>query len=165
MFQASKETAMSYVVTGLSPEPFRHLFDLSDEALAAQGVLRRTVDASPGFPCRVSLEDAEVGDTVLLMNYEHQPAATPFRARHAIYVSQGAREAVRAIDEVPGAIRHRAYISLRAFDEAGMLVDAEVAPGAELEPVIERQLARPDVAYLHAHYAAMGCYAARIDRA
>jgi hypothetical protein len=156
---------MSYVVTGLSPVPFRHLFDLSDAALAEQGVLRRTVDASPGFPCRISLEDAEPGDTVLLMNYEHQPADSPFRARHAIYVSQGAREARRTVDEIPGAIRRRAFISLRAFDAAGMLVDAEVAPGAALEPVIERQLAQPNVAYLHAHYAAMGCFAARIDRA
>jgi hypothetical protein len=156
---------MSYVVTGLSPEPFRHLFDLSDAALAEQGVLRRTVDANPGFPCRVSLEDAEPGDTVLLMNYEHQPADSPFRARHAIYVSQGAREARRTVDAIPGAIRRRAFISLRAFDAAGMLVDAEVAPGEALEPVIERQLALPTVAYLHAHYAAMGCYAARIDRA
>jgi len=155
---------MSYVVTGLSPEPFRPLFELSDEALAAQGVLRRTVDANPGFPCRVSLDDAAVGDTVLLLNYEHQSADTPFRARHAIYVSQGAREAVRTVDEAPAAIRRRAFISLRAFDEAGMLVDAEVAPGAELDPVIARLLARPDAAYLHAHYAAMGCFAARIDR-
>ena len=156
---------MSYVVTGLSPEPFRHLFALSDAALAEQGVLRRTVDASPGFPCRVSLEDAEPGDTVLLMNYEHQPADSPFRARHAIYVSQGAQEARRTVDAIPGAIRRRAFISLRAFDAAGMLVDAEVAAGEALEPVIERQLALPTVAYLHAHYAAMGCYAARIDRA
>jgi hypothetical protein len=165
MFRAAKETPMSYVVTGLSPEPFRHLFDLSDEALAAQGILRRHVDTSPGFPCRVSLEDAAVGDAVLLMNYEHQPADSPFRSRHAIYVSQGAREARRTVDEIPGAIRRRAFISVRAFDEAGMLLDAEVAPGAELEPIIERQLAMPNVAYLHAHYAAMGCYAARIDRA
>jgi hypothetical protein len=156
---------MSFVVSGLSPEPFRHLFDLSDEALAERGVLRRQVDASPGFPCRVTLEDAEPGDTVLLLNYEHQPAASPFRASHAIFISQRAHEARRAVDEVPGAIRARAFISLRAFDRDGMIVDAAVAPGSELEPVIERQLAIPGVAYLHAHYAAMGCYAARIDRA
>jgi hypothetical protein len=156
---------MSYVVTGLSPEPFRHLFDLSDEALAERGVLRKRVDAKPGFPCRVTLEDAEVGDTVLLLNYEHQPADSPFRASHAIYVSQGARETRRAVDEAPGALRARAHVSLRAFDEAGMMVDAAIAPGAELDPVIERLMAIPGVAYLHAHYAAMGCYAARIDRA
>jgi hypothetical protein len=156
---------MSYVVTGLSPEPFRHLFDLTDEALAERGVLRRQVDANPGFPCRVTLEDAEPGDTVLLMNYQHQPADSPFRASHAIFVSQGGQAARRTVDALPGSIRTRPFISLRAFDDDGMIVDAAVAPGAELEPVIERQLAIPGVAYLHAHYAAMGCYAARIDRA
>jgi hypothetical protein len=156
---------MSYVVTGLSPEPFRPLFDLSDAALAERGILRRQVDANPGFPCRVSLEDAQPGDIVLLMNYEHQPADSPFRASHAIFVSEGAREARRTIDELPGSIRSRPFISLRAFDDDGMIVDAAVAPGSELEPVIERQLAIPGVAYLHAHYAGMGCYAARIDRA
>lgn len=155
---------MSYVVTGLAPEPFRPLFDLSDAVLAERGIVRRKVDVSPGFPCRVTLEDAEPGDTVLLLNYQHQPADSPFRASHAIFVSQGARAARRTVDELPGSIRNRAFISLRAFDHAGMMLDAAVAPGSELEPVIERQLGLAGVAYLHAHYAAMGCYAARIDR-
>ena len=155
---------MSFVVSALPAEPFAPLFDLSDEALAAQGALRRTVDAKPGFPCRVSLEDAEPGETVLLLNYEHQSADTPFRARHAIYVRQGARQAELAAGEVPVLFRHR-IMSLRAFDEAGMMRAAEVAPGEVLEPAVERLLATPEVAYLHAHYAGMGCYAARIDRA
>ena len=156
---------MSYVITGLSPEPFQPLFDLSDAALAEREIVRRLVDANPGFPCRVTLEDAKLGDTVLLMNYEHQPADSPFRASHAIFVSQEAHEARRIVDALPGSIRTRPFISLRAFDDDGMIIDAAVTPGAELEPVIERQLAIPGVTYLHAHYAGMGCYAARIDRA
>ena len=156
---------MSFIVSGLPMDPFRPLFGLSDEALAEQGVIRRTVDANPGFPCRITLEDAQPGETVLLLNYEHQPADTPYRARHAIYVSEQAQETRRAVDEIPGALRVRKAISLRAFDEAGMMLDAEVAPGAELEPAIERLLDLPGVAYLHAHNAGMGCYAARIDRA
>ncbi len=155
---------MSFIVSALPAAPFQPLFGLSDEALAELGVLRRAVDAKPGFPCRVSLEDAEPGETVLLMNYEHQPADTPFRARHAIFVREGAATAVLAADEVPSAFRGR-VMSLRAFSDVGMMLDAEVAPGAELEPAVERLLAKPDVAYLHAHYAGMGCYAARIDRA
>jgi hypothetical protein len=155
---------MSFVVSALPAEPFGALFALSDAELAAQGALRRTVDAKPGFPCRVSLEDAEPGETVILLNYEHQSADTPFRARHAIYVRQGAAQAELAKDEVPALFRHR-IMSLRAFDGAGMMRAAEVAPGETLEPAVERLLARPEVAYLHAHYAGMGCYAARIDRA
>jgi hypothetical protein len=154
---------MSFVVSGLPLEAFRPLFGLSDAALAAQGVIRRSVDAPRGFPCRITLEDAHPGETVLLLNYEHQPADTPYRARHAIYVSEAALETRRAVDEVPGALRSRT-LSLRAFDEAGMMLDAEVAAGADLEPAIERLLALPGAAYLHAHNAGMGCYAARIDR-
>lgn len=155
---------MSYVVSGLPLEPFRPLFGLSDAALAAKGIIRRLVDAPSGFPCRVTLEDAQPGETVLLLNYEHQPAETPYRSRHAIYVSEQARETRVCLDALPGALTRRKHISLRAFDAAGMMLDAEVAPGAALEPAIERLFAREDVAYLHAHNAGMGCYAARLDR-
>lgn len=155
---------MAYVVSGLPLEPFRPLFGLSDDALAERGVVRYAVDANPGFPCRVTLEDALPGETVLLLNYEHQPADTPYRSRHAIFVSEQARETRRAVNEIPGALRVRKALSIRAFDDAGMMLDAEIAAGAELQPVIERLLAVPGVAYLHVHNAGRGCYAARIDR-
>ena len=155
---------MSFVVSALPAEPFQPLFALSDADLAARGAMRRTVDANPGFPCRVSLEDAEPGETVLLLNYEHQSADTPFRARHAIYVREGAPRAELTAGEMPPVFRDR-ILSLRAFDGVGMLRAAEVAQGEALEPAVERLLANPEVAYLHAHYAGMGCYAARIDRA
>jgi hypothetical protein len=156
---------MSFIVSALPIELFRPLFGLADEALAERGVIRRRVDAHPGFPCRVTLEDAAIGETVLLLNYEHQPADTPFRASHAIYVREQGVQADLQVAEIPSVLRRRPHISLRAFDEAGMMIDATVAPGAELKPAIEAMLQQPDVAYLHAHYAGMGCYAARIDRA
>ncbi|HEY2751825.1 DUF1203 domain-containing protein [Phenylobacterium sp.] len=154
---------MSFIVSGLPLEPFRPLFGLSDEALAQQGVLRLKVDAKPGFPCRITLEDAEPGETVLLLNYEHQPAETPYRSRHAIFVNERACETRRAFNEIPGALRERAILSLRAYDEVGMMLDAAIVPGADLETAIERLLALPGVSYLHAHNAGRGCYAARID--
>jgi hypothetical protein len=156
---------MSFVITGLPLEDFRPLFGLSDEALAERGILRRTADADRGFPCRLTLADARAGDTLLLMNYEHQPANTPFRASHAIFVNETANESARYVDRVAPALAAREHISLRAFDEGGMMLDAAVAPGSDLKPAIEGLLGRADVAYLHAHYAGMGCYAARIDRA
>lgn len=165
MFRVTKETLMSYVVSGLPLEPFRPLFGLSDAALAERGVIRQTVDAPAGFPCRVTLEDAQPGETVLLLNYEHQPADTPYRSRHAIFVSEQAHETRHATDEIPGALAARKALSLRAFDADGMMVDADLAPGDALEPVITRMFDRPDVAYIHAHNAGRGCYAARIDRA
>jgi hypothetical protein len=154
---------MSFVITGLPIAPFQPLFGLSDEALAERRIVRRTVDA-PGFPCRVTLEDAPVGETVLLLNYEHQPADTPFRATHAIFVREGDYATRRDVDAIPPSLATRPHISLRAFDDEGMMLDATVAPGSDLSPAIEQLLERQDVAYLHAHYAGAGCYAARIDR-
>jgi hypothetical protein len=155
---------MSFIVSSLPIEPFAPLFALSDEALAARGVRRVTADAPNAFPCRVTLDDAAPGETLILLNHEHQAADTPFRARHAIYVREAARAAIQISGAQPAALRRR-LLSLRGFDATGMLRDAEVVEGAAAEPVIARMLAAPDVAYLHAHYAKPGCYAARIDRA
>jgi len=155
---------MSFVVAPLPLAQFQPLFALSDAELAERGVIRRTVDG-PGAPCRVTLQDAEIGETVLLMNYEHQPADTPFRSRHAIFVRQDAQDRSFAPDELPPAFLARQFLSLRAFDDTGMMVDADITPTTDLPAAIDRLLADPQVAYLHAHYAGAGCYAARIERA
>lgn len=154
---------MSFVVSALPVAPFQPLFALSDAELAARGIIRRTVDG-PGAPCRVTLRDAAPGERVLLLNYEHQPADTAFRSRHAIFVREAAADTTFAPGEIPPAFSARAFLSLRAFDEAGMMVDADIVPTADLEAAIPRLLATPGAAYLHAHYAGAGCYAARIDR-
>ena len=155
---------MSFTVSSLPIEPFKPLFDLDDEALAERQMLRVTADARFAFPCRVTLDDAEPGERLILLNYEHQSADTPFRASHAIYVREAAAEAVSTAGELPPALRRR-LLSLRAFDTAGLMRDADVVEGADAPGVIDRLLANPQVAYLHAHYARPGCYAARIDRA
>lgn len=154
---------MSFTIAGLDPEPFEALHRASDAELAARNILRKTVDADPGYPCRVTLADAQIGETVLLLNYEHQPAPTPFRASHAIYVRERAAERVVTTDAIPAALARRT-LSIRAFDEEGMMIDAGVTEGSRAGELIERLFENPRAAYLHAHYAAMGCYAARITR-
>lgn len=154
---------MSYVVTGLSPEPFAPLFGLDEAALAARGVIRMTADSKPGFPCRITLEDADPGETVLLLNHEHHAAETPYRSRHAIFVREAAASPARFEDDLPPALKAR-LLAIRAYDEAGMMIDAEIVEGAQAGPLIERFLADPRAAYLHAHNARRGCFAARIDR-
>jgi Protein of unknown function (DUF1203) len=155
---------MSFRISGLAPEPFSHLFGLDDEALARFGALRYVADTKPGFPCRVTLEDAEPGENVLLLNYVHQSAATPYHASHAIFVREGASHAATFVDEIPDSLRLRP-LSVRAFDATGMMLDADLIDGANLESVIERFLANDATAYLHVHNAKRGCYAARVDRA
>lgn len=155
---------MDFRITGLPPAPFARLFDLDGEALARHRAIRRIVDSKPGAPCRVSLEDAEPGEEVVLVHYEHHPVDSPYRASHAIYVRRLAREAYDRVNEVPPALASR-LLSVRAFDPAGLMVGADLGEGRELPVLLERFLADPAVAYLHAHYARAGCFAARIDRA
>jgi hypothetical protein len=155
---------MSFRVTGLSPEPFRHLYGLSDQELARHGVTRCVADQMPGFPDRIEMRDAEVGETLLLLNHVSQPAKTPYRATHAIFVREGAATAYDRVDEIPEVMRTR-LLSLRAFDASGMMQDADVVDGTDIEAVITRFLQSSRVAYIHVHNAKYGCYSGRIDRA
>jgi hypothetical protein len=154
---------MSFRITGLPLEPFQHLFGLSDQELAARNVIRYIANSKPGFPDRVELRDAEPGESVLLLNYMHQPAPTPFQATHAIFVSESSQNRYDRVNEVPPAMRERT-LSLRAFDNQGLIVTADVIDGKTVESLIERQLDNPEVAYIQAHFAGYGCYASRIER-
>jgi len=155
---------MSFRVQGLDPNQFAHLNGLSDAELTCLGARRYVVDTKPGFPDRIEVRDLDIGERAILLNYEHQPSNTPYRARHAIFVREGAEQALDVVDQLPEVIRIRP-ISLRAFNGAGEMLDADLVHGADLIPVIKHFLTNPEVAYLHAHYAKRGCYAARIIRA
>jgi Protein of unknown function (DUF1203) len=155
---------MSFLVRGLAPQPFRHLFGLDEAALAQHGVQRHIVDKPHAFPDRVELRDGVVGETMLLLNYQHQPADTPYRASHAIFVREGAMQAAEYRDEVPEVMQRR-VVSLRAFDAQHLMVDADLASGEEIAALIVRLFGNAQVAYIQAHYARRGCYAAHIGRA
>jgi len=155
---------MTYVISGLPLETFQPLFGLDDEALAAHHAVRTTAGETGRYPCRVTLQDAKPGETLLLINYEHQDADTPYRSNYAIYVNETAARTRTLTGELPPVLRDRP-IALRAFNEGGMLIAAELALSDDVDAAIGRQFANPDAAYLHAHNAAHGCFAARIDRA
>lgn len=155
---------MSFIISGLDPQEFSHLRNLSDAELKQHRACRVKADAPVGFPCRVSLEDAKPGDSLLLLNYEHQPADSPFRASHAIYVNESANERAVFVDEVPPVLTGRPYISVRGFDNSGMMIDAETAEGSRVQLAIEHLLSNRAIDYLHVHFAGRGCYAARVDR-
>ncbi len=155
---------MNFRIQGLPPGLFTPLFGQPDEALRRSGAERIVVAQSPGYPDRITLDDVPVGQTVLLLNHVHQPEDTPFRASHAIYVRERAPAAFDAVNVVPPALQRR-LIALRAFDHRHHMIDADIAPGADLPALIRRMLADPAAGYLHAHYAKWGCFAARVDRA
>jgi Protein of unknown function (DUF1203) len=155
---------VSFRISGLDAAPFRRFYGLSDDELQSFGVRRLIADEKPGFPDRIELRDVEEGEALLLLNHLHQPADTPYKASHAIFVREWAETPYRAVDETPEALWIRP-ISLRAFDDKGDMIDADLTSGGDLKAPIERLLANPAAAYIHAHYAKRGCYAARIDRA
>lgn len=155
---------MGFRITGLDPEPFRHLFGRSDAELGKLGVRRVRVDAKPGVPDRVEVRDLDPGESALLLNYAHQPADTPYQSRHAIFVREGAERAYDAVDEVPEVLRIRP-LSLRAFDADHMMIDADIVDGEQAKALIDRLFADRATTYIQAHYAKRGCYAARIERA
>jgi hypothetical protein len=159
----TREAPMSFHFKGLQASLFEPLFALDDAALAARGIVRLVADEKPGFPCRVSLADAEVGERVLLLPHPHQPAHSPYNASGPIFVRENARETYDRAGALPEVLRNR-LLSIRAYDARGMMVDADVAEGEAVEPLIAKFFAREAVDYLHVHYARRGCFSCRVER-
>ncbi len=154
---------MDFRITGLSPEPFRHLFDLPDHELKLYRAMRIIADDT-GYPDRIEMCEAATGESLRLLNHVCQPAETPYYATHAIYVRENAVQAYDRINEVPPVMRTR-LLSLRAYNRKGMIIGTEVVHGMETEDAIERLFSDENTAYIHAHNAGRGCYSGRIDRA
>ena len=155
---------MAYRITGLKRDEFESLFALDDDALAARGAMRVTATADKGFPCRISLQDAKAGETLLLLNHTSHEVATPFRSSYAIYVRESVCEAASFEDATPPVFDGRP-LGLRAFDSNGMLRNAALALPGEADARIRALFADEAIAYIHAHNAAHGCFAARVERA
>jgi hypothetical protein len=154
---------MTYLIQGLDPAPFRPLFGLDEAALAARRARRVTSIERPGFPCRVSLEDAEAGESLILLHHVSHEVETPFRSAYAIYVRERADRPAVYADDIPPALSART-LALRAFDADGMLRGALLARPGEADAGIRTLFERPEIAAIHAHNAAAGCFAAKIVR-
>jgi hypothetical protein len=147
----------------LQPDLFQKLFGLTDDELAAQGARRVTADARPGYPCRVSLEDAEPGEELVLLNFVSHDVAGPFRTAYGIYVRKAAEASASYTDEAPHYLDRRT-LGLRGFDVEGMLKGGLLALPGEADAKIRELLDRPEIDTIHAHNAALGCFLARIER-
>jgi hypothetical protein len=154
---------MTYRITGLDPAPYRPLFGLSDEELASRGIVRMIVDEKPSYPCRISLTDRDIGESVLLVNHVSHEVANPYRASHAIFVTEGAEAAGEYVDEVPPVFGPR-VLSLRGFDHDGMMVEAILTQPGEADAGIRKLFENPEIETIHAHNAARGCFSAKIER-
>jgi hypothetical protein len=154
---------MTYLIAGLDPAPYKPLFGAPERYLAGQGILRLIVSEKPGFPCRISLTDRDVGESVLLLNHVSHDVPNPYRASHAIFVTEGILSPATFIDEVPPVFRERA-LSLRGFSKDGMMARAVLAQPGDADSAIRALLEDPAVEAIHAHNAVRGCFSAEIRR-
>ena len=153
----------SFRLVGLSAENFEPFFAMPDAELAELGARRVVADEAFGFPCRVSLADAEVGDELLLLPFEHLSTRSPYRASGPVFVRKGARRAVLEPGVLPPYVTRR-WMSVRAYDADDMMIAADVCDGSDVRGVIEHLLADAAVAFIHLHNAKRGCFSCRVER-
>jgi len=153
----------SFRLVGLSPGTFESFFSMTDDELLALGARRVFADEAVGYPCRVSLADADVGDELLLLPFDHLLTRSPYRSSGPIFVRRGARQALLEPGVIPPYVTRR-WMSARAYDADDMMIAADVCDGSDVRGVIERFIADPAVAFVHLHNAKRGCFSCRVER-
>ena len=153
----------SFRLVGLSADNFEPFFAMNDAELSELGARRVVADEAVGFPCRVSLVDADVGDELLLLPFDHLLTRSPYRACGPVFVRRGARRAVLEAGEIPPYVTRR-WMSVRAYDAGDMMIAADVCDGSDVRGVIERFIADPAVSFVHLHNAKRGCFSCRVER-
>ena len=116
-----------------------------------------TVDKKLSFPCRVSLEDAEIGDEVILLAYQHHKTSSPYQSRGPIFVKKNATTVKPAINKIPKLLNHR-FLSIRGYDKKGMMKASLVTEGQNLKEVLNETFNNREIDYIHIHNAKPGCY-------
>ncbi len=150
-------------ITAISENGYTYLFELNKEQLCVMGALLIRVDENPGYPCRVSLQDVEVGEEVILFPYEHHKTVSPYRAKGPVYIRKNAKEASLKVNEIPKMLEHR-LLSLRVYNAQGMMIDARTMEGKELRVAITSIFQNKKAAYIQVHNASPGCYNCQINR-
>jgi len=153
----------NFIVQPINYTAVQHLFEFDSEKLSKQGIVKMTVDEFPGFPCRVSLEDAEIGEEVLLFTYPHHDADSPYNASGPIFVRKDAQTASFVINEIPKMLEHR-LLSLRAYNQQAMMIDARTVKGEILQEKIKDILQNESVSYIQIHNSGPGCFNCQVNR-
>jgi len=153
----------NFQISALQDSEFNELLSYSDATLASHGARWITADESPGYPCRVSLQDAALGERVLAVSYEHHPVNSPYRAAGPIFIREGAVTANPEVNEIPTLFLHR-QLSVRAYDSNHMITAASICLGSDLKAELEILLENPSTAYVHVHYAIPGCFGCAVHR-
>ncbi len=155
---------MIYRIEPLPLSPFQNLFALNDDALLATGARRMIAAAPDSAPCRVSLTDADPGEALILVNHSHlTDPSSPYRSSGPVFVREKAVEATPVAGVVPVMLARR-LLSARIYDDAAMMLDADVVEGADLDARLRVWFTDAAVAQVQIHTARRGCYMARAVR-
>lgn len=154
----------NFIITGINKEQFSSLINDESNDSIIKNTKWLTADSKPGYPCRVSLVDAEVGEKVLALSFVYHDVKSPYKASGPIFVRENAENTTLKVNEVPTMLRHR-LLSIRAYNSEEMMIEADVTQGIELESVIEKQFQNKDVIYIHIHNANPGCFNCAVHRA
>lgn len=155
---------MNFRIKALDDREFVALFNLGNSELEKIGAVKMIVDEFPGFPCRVSLEDAEIGEEVILLPYQHHKTNSPYQSSGPIFVRKIAKSSIYEINEIPKMFNHR-LLSLRGYDKNAIMKDASVVEGNSLKAQIFKIFENEDIHYIHIHNAKPGCYNCLVERA
>lgn len=153
-----------FQVKPLDYAEFEKLFSMNESELKRLGAKRMITDQKSSFPCRISLEDAGIGEEVILLAYQHHKTDSPYQASGAIFVRKHAKAATLEVNEIPEMLTGR-LLSVRAYTQEGFMNQATAVEGADLRGTIEKLFEKPDIAYLHIHNAKPGCYNCAVVRA
>jgi hypothetical protein len=154
---------MKFRIKSLDDKEFSALFKLDDFALEKMGVVRMIVDEYPGFPCRVSLEDAQIGEEVILLPYQHHKTNSPYQASGPDFVLKIAKTPMFELNQIPTMFHHR-LLSIRGYDKNGMMKEASVIEGNNLNEEIEKTFKNDEIHYIHIHNARPGCFNCVVER-
>ena len=153
----------NFIISGIKQHEIQHLYSLSEQELKSEGIAKIMVDEKPGYPCRVSLEDANVGEEILAFNYEHHKTNSPYRSSGPVFVRFNIDEAKLKKNEIPKMLLHR-YLSLRIYDNQGMMINASTIDGVNLVSAIQENFDNQKAEYIHVHNAKPGCYNCQINK-
>lgn len=150
-------------IRGLEKSEFQYINDLTDEELINYGIVKLVADTSPGYPCRISLEDADIGETVYLFNYNHHTANSPYQGNGAIFIRKNAETSKISVNTIPDQVLHR-KLSMRGYDKRGMMLKCKLIDGIDTKSCIIDFFNNEEIEYIHIHNAVPGCYSCLVER-
>ncbi len=154
---------INFQIKALPAETFEAYFNLTAAALQQLGAVRVTADKQPGFPCRVSLQDAAPGEELLLLPYQHHSTPSPYQSSGPVYIRKMAKTAAPGINQIPFMLQHR-LLSLRAYDCNGIMKNALVTEGNKLADSLHSLFESAAISYIHIHNAKAGCFNCVVER-